>query len=41
MCTSDFMTKEEAIYFLEDVIARLESSMQALHDEIANEAEKP
>lgn len=40
MCAPGVMTKQEAVDFLEDVLARLESSVEALREEIDNE-EKP
>jgi hypothetical protein len=43
MCRPERMSKAEAVDFLEDVVAQLESSMEALHEEIANDeaAAKP
>jgi hypothetical protein len=37
MCTPDRMSKTDAIDFLEDVVARLESSIEALRDETAED----
>jgi polyhydroxyalkanoate synthesis regulator phasin len=34
MCAPGFMTKQEAVDFLEDVIARLESDVDALREQI-------
>jgi len=39
-CTPELMTKEDAIDFLEDVISQLESSKEALEEEIENEKEE-
>jgi hypothetical protein len=39
MCTPTLMTKSQAIDFLEDVVVRLEDSLDALRDEYANEEE--
>lgn len=36
-CTPDKMSKQQAMDFLEDVIARLESSVEALREEIDND----
>jgi hypothetical protein len=40
LCAPDQMTKGEALEFLEEVIGRLRSSIEALRDEIENEAEE-
>ena len=37
LCTPDKMSKSQAVDFLEDVIARLRTSVEALNDEIQNE----
>jgi len=39
-CTPEKMSKEDAVDFLEDVIAQLESSKDALEEEIENEQEE-
>lgn len=39
MCSPDKMSKVVAAEFLEDVISRLESSLEALRDEMKNEEE--
>ncbi len=38
LCSPELMDKEAAIDFLEDVIASLESSKEALEEELENEA---
>ena len=37
LCTPELMSKEDAVDFLEDVISQLESSKEALEEEIQNE----
>lgn len=37
LCPPGFMSKAEAIDFLEDVIDRLQSSIEALREEVADE----
>ena len=39
-CTPEKMSKEDAIDFLEDVIAQLESSKEAIEEEIENEGKE-
>lgn len=36
LCAPELMSKAEAVEFLESVVARLDSSIEALKDEIAN-----
>jgi hypothetical protein len=40
LCAPDQMSKVEAVDFLEEVIARLRSSIEALYVEIENEDEE-
>jgi len=39
-CTPDQMSKTDAIDFLEEVIARLQTSIEALQDEIENRTDE-